>query len=46
MKLFLVYFFSLASMLLSQEQIMNFDRAMDMKEIMDTEKAKPQANQD
>jgi len=36
--------FSMKDLLLSQEKINNFDRAMDMKEIMDTEKAKSQAN--
>jgi phosphate:Na+ symporter len=33
--------YSLKDLLLSQEQIHDFDRAMDMKEIMDTEKVKP-----
>jgi phosphate:Na+ symporter len=34
--------YSLKDLLLSQEQIHDFDRAMDMKEIMETEKMKPQ----
>ncbi len=33
--------YSLKDLLLSQEQIHDFDRAMDMKEIIDTEKVKP-----
>jgi hypothetical protein len=33
-------------LLLSQEQINDFDRAMDMKEIMDAEKAKTQELRD
>ncbi len=36
--------YSMKDLLLSQQQINNFDRAMDMKEIMDAEKAKAQAN--
>jgi phosphate:Na+ symporter len=32
--------FSLKDLLLSQEQINNFDRALDMKEIIDEEKGK------
>ena len=36
--------YSMKDLLLSQEQINNFDRALDMKEIMDAEKAKSQTN--
>jgi phosphate:Na+ symporter len=36
--------FSMKDLLLSQEQINSFDKAMDMKEIMDAEKAKSQTN--
>jgi phosphate:Na+ symporter len=34
--------YSMKDLLLSQEQINDFDRAMDMKEMMDAEKAKTQ----
>ncbi|MFC1857122.1 Na/Pi cotransporter family protein [Thermodesulfobacteriota bacterium] len=37
-----MHIFSVKDLLLSQEQIHNFDRAMDMKEIPDAEKAKSQ----
>jgi phosphate:Na+ symporter len=34
--------YSMKDLLLSQEEVHDFDRALDMKEIMDTEKMKPQ----